>query len=252
MVANFLAGGAAIYVLARAGGSASAHRRRRCRWRDSRGPATAAAAPRSRHGGHHAGPRDASRAGRARHRRGHRAPRGGARRRGRRHRRAVARWASATRRRRRPSSRRDRAPTRHGHRPRHRHRRRALRGRRCVPSSTRSRSTGPTSGWRRAPCRRGRVRDRRARGRVPRCGGRRVPAVIDGLISGAAALVATGHRARRARLPHRRAPLGGAGPLATLEHLRLQPLLDLGLRLGEGTGAALGMTLCVAACAAAR
>ena len=35
---------------------------------------------------------------------------------------------------------------------------------------------------------------------------------------------------------------------AALDHLRLEPLLDLGLRLGEGTGAALAMTLCVAAC----
>ena len=38
------------------------------------------------------------------------------------------------------------------------------------------------------------------------------------------------------------------GHTATLEHLELEPLLELGLRLGEGTGAALGITLCVAAC----
>ena len=38
-----------------------------------------------------------------------------------------------------------------------------------------------------------------------------------------------------------------ANPLA-LDHLGLQPLLALDMRLGEGTGAALGMTLCVAAC----
>jgi nicotinate-nucleotide--dimethylbenzimidazole phosphoribosyltransferase len=30
--------------------------------------------------------------------------------------------------------------------------------------------------------------------------------------------------------------------------LHLKPLLDLGLRLGEGSGATLGITLCVAAC----
>ncbi len=38
------------------------------------------------------------------------------------------------------------------------------------------------------------------------------------------------------------------GHAATLDHLGLDPLLDLGLRLGEGTGAVLGITLCVAAC----
>ena len=38
------------------------------------------------------------------------------------------------------------------------------------------------------------------------------------------------------------------GHAAALERLGLEPLLDLGMRLGEGTGAALGITLCVAAC----
>src|SRR5690606_35262255 len=37
------------------------------------------------------------------------------------------------------------------------------------------------------------------------------------------------------------------GHRATLEYLHLQPLLGLGMRLGEGTGAVLGMTLCVSA-----
>ncbi len=76
----------------------------------------------------------------------------------------------------------------------------------------------------------------------------RVPAVLDGLISTSAALVATriapgageyliaGHRSVE------------PGHAAALAHLQLEPLLDLGLRLGEGTGAALAMTLCVAAC----
>ncbi|MEX2446513.1 MAG: nicotinate-nucleotide--dimethylbenzimidazole phosphoribosyltransferase [Dehalococcoidia bacterium] len=76
----------------------------------------------------------------------------------------------------------------------------------------------------------------------------RVPVVVDGLISGAAALVAdaiapgvrdalvAGHRSTE------------PGHAATLEHLRLEPLLDLGMRLGEGSGAALGITVCVAAC----
>ena len=76
----------------------------------------------------------------------------------------------------------------------------------------------------------------------------RIPAVVDGVISGAAALIA------EAIAPATRQTLIAAhrstepGHAATLEHLRLEPLLDLGLRLGEGAGAALGITLCVAAC----
>ena len=38
------------------------------------------------------------------------------------------------------------------------------------------------------------------------------------------------------------------GHRAMLEHMQLKPLLDLDLRLGEGTGAALGISLCLAAC----
>lgn len=76
----------------------------------------------------------------------------------------------------------------------------------------------------------------------------RVPAVVDGLISGAAAMIAAAiapHAEPYLIASHRSAEPGHA---VLLEHLRLDPLLDLGLRLGEGTGAALGITLCVAAC----
>jgi nicotinate-nucleotide--dimethylbenzimidazole phosphoribosyltransferase len=77
---------------------------------------------------------------------------------------------------------------------------------------------------------------------------RRVPVVIDGFISGAAALIACG--IAPAVQPyliaaHRSVEIGHR---AVLEHLRLEPLLDLDLRLGEGTGAALGISLCLAAC----
>jgi len=71
----------------------------------------------------------------------------------------------------------------------------------------------------------------------------RVPVVLDGFIAGAAALIAVGlqplcrdyliashHSVER-------------GHQAILEHLSLKPLLDLDLRLGEGTGACLGMSL---------
>lgn len=76
----------------------------------------------------------------------------------------------------------------------------------------------------------------------------RVPAVVDGVISGAAALVAQAIAPNVAHFliaGHRSVEPGHA---ATLEHLELEPLLDLGLRLGEGTGAVLAITLCVAAC----
>ena len=77
---------------------------------------------------------------------------------------------------------------------------------------------------------------------------RRVPAVMDGLISGAAALVAVAiePQVREYLIASHRST--EPGHQATLEALELEPLLDFGLRLGEGSGAALGITLCVAAC----
>jgi nicotinate-nucleotide--dimethylbenzimidazole phosphoribosyltransferase len=71
----------------------------------------------------------------------------------------------------------------------------------------------------------------------------RVPVVIDGFISGAAALVAV------KMCPGVRDYLiaGHAsverGHRLILDHLGLVPVLDLGLRLGEGTGAALAMCI---------
>ncbi len=71
----------------------------------------------------------------------------------------------------------------------------------------------------------------------------RIPVVIDGFISGAAALIACG-LAPRARdyiiASHMSVE---PGHKAMLKHLRLKPLLDLNLRLGEGTGATLGIFL---------
>jgi nicotinate-nucleotide--dimethylbenzimidazole phosphoribosyltransferase len=78
---------------------------------------------------------------------------------------------------------------------------------------------------------------------------RRVPVVLDGFITGAAALIAAGMQPRcRDYLvaSHRSAEPGHA---AALERLGLKPLLDLGLRLGEGTGACLGIGLVQAALA---
>ncbi len=76
---------------------------------------------------------------------------------------------------------------------------------------------------------------------------RRLPVVLDGFITGAAALVAAGlcptvkdyliagHRSVE------------PGHVAALGHLGLRPLLELDLRLGEGTGAVLALHLAQAA-----
>jgi nicotinate-nucleotide--dimethylbenzimidazole phosphoribosyltransferase len=77
---------------------------------------------------------------------------------------------------------------------------------------------------------------------------KRVPVMVDGFISTAAAMIAvtlapqckeyliTAHRSKE------------NGHALMLEWLGLKPLLDLDLRLGEGTGAALGISLAEAAC----
>jgi nicotinate-nucleotide--dimethylbenzimidazole phosphoribosyltransferase len=80
----------------------------------------------------------------------------------------------------------------------------------------------------------------------------RVPVVLDGVIVGSAALVAAalapdavagwvaGHRSTE------------PGHAAALAHLGLRPLVDLGLRLGEGTGALMAVPLVQAAVRALR
>lgn len=77
---------------------------------------------------------------------------------------------------------------------------------------------------------------------------RRVPVAMDGFIATSAALVAVALApASRQMLfaAHRSAEPGHAIALA---HLGLEPYLDLGLRLGEGTGAALFIHLARGAC----
>jgi len=80
----------------------------------------------------------------------------------------------------------------------------------------------------------------------------RVPVILDGVIAGAAALAAAalapdavaacfaGHRSVE------------PGHTIALEHLGLRPLVDLGLRLGEGTGAVLALPLVQSAARALR
>jgi nicotinate-nucleotide--dimethylbenzimidazole phosphoribosyltransferase len=77
--------------------------------------------------------------------------------------------------------------------------------------------------------------------------GRRVPVAIDGFIATSAALIAVtlAPAVRHALFAaHRSSEPGHA---IALEHLGLAPYLDLGLRLGEGTGAALFLHLARAA-----
>ncbi len=70
---------------------------------------------------------------------------------------------------------------------------------------------------------------------------RRLPVVIDGFISGAAALVATGicPEAKPYLVPSHRSV--EVGHRAVFDALGLQPLFDLEMRLGEGSGAAIAM-----------
>lgn len=75
----------------------------------------------------------------------------------------------------------------------------------------------------------------------------RVPVVLDGFIAGTAALIAVGLQplCREYLIASHRSV--EQGHRVILDHLRLIPLLDLDLRLGEGTGACLGMDLVCAA-----
>ncbi|WP_447968415.1 nicotinate-nucleotide--dimethylbenzimidazole phosphoribosyltransferase [Nitrospira sp. M1] len=71
----------------------------------------------------------------------------------------------------------------------------------------------------------------------------RIPVVLDGFIAGAAALLAVtlAPTCREYLIASHQSAEDGHG--VVLEHLRLQPLLDLQLRLGEGTGACLAIGL---------
>jgi nicotinate-nucleotide--dimethylbenzimidazole phosphoribosyltransferase len=76
---------------------------------------------------------------------------------------------------------------------------------------------------------------------------KKIPVVIDGFISGAAALVAfkIEPKVKGYMIAAHRSQEGGHKII--LEYIGLRPLLDLDLRLGEGTGGALGIGLADAA-----
>ena len=76
--------------------------------------------------------------------------------------------------------------------------------------------------------------------------------LVDGFIATSAVMVASHlqpHVLQRCVFAHRS---GERGHALMLAHLRAEPLLDLGLRLGEGSGAALAWPLLVSACALLR
>jgi len=78
--------------------------------------------------------------------------------------------------------------------------------------------------------------------------GRRLPVIVDGFISAAGALIAAAlcPAAKDYFVASHLSVERGHGPVWEL--MELQPLLDLDLRLGEGTGAVLSMHLAEAAC----
>jgi len=71
----------------------------------------------------------------------------------------------------------------------------------------------------------------------------RIPIVLDGFIAGAAALIAVSLQPRCKDYLIASHQSVERGHQAVLNHLGLRPLFDLDLRLGEGTGACLGMSL---------
>ncbi|PIQ89875.1 MAG: nicotinate-nucleotide--dimethylbenzimidazole phosphoribosyltransferase [Candidatus Omnitrophica bacterium CG11_big_fil_rev_8_21_14_0_20_42_13] len=76
---------------------------------------------------------------------------------------------------------------------------------------------------------------------------RRVPVAVDGFISTAAALIASKISPKTKDYMISAHASVEAGQKAILKHMGLLPLLNLDLRLGEGTGAALGINIIEAA-----
>lgn len=77
---------------------------------------------------------------------------------------------------------------------------------------------------------------------------KRMPVIVDGFISTAGAMIAAALAPDAKEYMIASHVSAERGHRIILERLGLEPLLDLGLRLGEGTGAALAMPLCVSAC----
>ena len=76
----------------------------------------------------------------------------------------------------------------------------------------------------------------------------RIPVMLDGFISGAAALIAAGICPQAKDYMIAAHMSVEPGHRIMLEHLGLKPLVDMNMRLGEGTGAALGINIAEASC----
>ena len=74
-----------------------------------------------------------------------------------------------------------------------------------------------------------------------------MPLILDGYISTAAAILAHGLNPSVGDILFASHLSAESGHRAMLDHLKLSPLLDLGMRLGEGTGACIAMGLIEAA-----
>jgi len=75
----------------------------------------------------------------------------------------------------------------------------------------------------------------------------RVPVVVDGFISTAAALLACGFHPEVKHYLFSGHQSAVEGHRLMLDEMGLQPMIDLGMRLGEGTGAAFGLSILAAA-----
>lgn len=76
----------------------------------------------------------------------------------------------------------------------------------------------------------------------------RIPVVVDGFISGAAALIAYERNPKIKDYLIASHLSVEVGHRAILDHIGIKPLFNLNMRLGEGTGAALGISLVEASC----
>ncbi len=74
-----------------------------------------------------------------------------------------------------------------------------------------------------------------------------IPVVIDGFVAGASALLANGLCPRVKDYLIAAHLSSEPGHKVILDYLKLKPVLDLGMRLGEGTGAALAISIVEAA-----